>query len=67
MSPGIIGSNADTDIPLPSNVRRYYVPDSTHGGGKRRLHAHPARRPQHRGQLPAAREPDARSTTSARR
>lgn len=33
MSPGIIGSNADTDIPLPANVRRYYVPSSTHGGG----------------------------------
>jgi hypothetical protein len=33
MSLGIIGSNADTDIPLPDNVRRYYVPSSTHGGG----------------------------------
>jgi hypothetical protein len=33
MSPGIIGSNADTDIALPANVRRYYVPSSTHGGG----------------------------------
>lgn len=33
MSPGIIGSNADTDIALPANVRRYYVPSSSHGGG----------------------------------
>ncbi len=33
MSPGIIGSNADTDIALPANVRRYYVPSTTHGGG----------------------------------
>ena len=33
MSPGIIGSKADTDIPLPSNVRRYYIPSTTHGGG----------------------------------
>lgn len=33
MSPGIVGSNADTDIPLPSNVRRYYIPSTSHGGG----------------------------------
>ncbi len=28
-----VGSSADKDIPLPSNVRRYYLPSSTHGGG----------------------------------
>ena len=33
MSPGIIGTNADTDIALPAEVRRYYVPSTTHGGG----------------------------------
>jgi Alpha/beta hydrolase domain len=27
-----VGSSADVDIPLPSNVRRYYLPSSTHGG-----------------------------------
>ncbi|HZQ60207.1 MAG TPA: alpha/beta hydrolase domain-containing protein, partial [Casimicrobiaceae bacterium] len=33
MSPGIIGTSADVDIPLPPEVRRYYVPSTTHGGG----------------------------------
>jgi hypothetical protein len=28
-----VGSDAKKDIPLPSNVRRYYLPSSTHGGG----------------------------------
>jgi len=28
-----VGTSADRDIPLPSNVRRYYLPSSTHGGG----------------------------------
>jgi hypothetical protein len=33
MSPNLVGTNADTDIPLPANVRRYYFPSVTHGGG----------------------------------
>jgi len=28
-----VGTSADRDIPLPKNVRRYYLPSSTHGGG----------------------------------
>jgi Alpha/beta hydrolase domain len=28
-----VGTSADQDIPLPNNVRRYYLPSSTHGGG----------------------------------
>jgi Alpha/beta hydrolase domain len=28
-----VGTSADVDIPLPGNVRRYYVPSTTHGGG----------------------------------
>jgi hypothetical protein len=28
-----VGSNPLTDIPLPNNVHRYYLPSSTHGGG----------------------------------
>jgi hypothetical protein len=28
-----VGTAADADIPLPDNVRRYYVPSTTHGGG----------------------------------
>ncbi len=31
---GWVGTAADSDIPLPSNVRRYYVPSTTHGGGR---------------------------------
>lgn len=33
MSPGLVGTKADQDIPLPANVRRYYLPGVTHGGG----------------------------------
>ncbi|HEX4796568.1 MAG TPA: alpha/beta hydrolase domain-containing protein [Humisphaera sp.] len=34
MSPGLVGTKADQDIPLPANVRRYYFPGTTHGGGR---------------------------------
>jgi len=33
MSPDLIGFTAETDIPLPHNVHRYYYPATTHGGG----------------------------------
>ena len=33
MSPGLVGTDAVKDIPLPANVRRYYMPGTTHGGG----------------------------------
>jgi hypothetical protein len=33
MSPNLVGTRADRDIPLPPNVRRYYFPGTTHGGG----------------------------------
>lgn len=33
-SPNLVGTKADHDIPLPSNVRRYYFPGVTHGGGR---------------------------------
>jgi hypothetical protein len=32
-SPTLVGTHADRDIPLPSNVRRYYFPGVSHGGG----------------------------------
>jgi hypothetical protein len=32
-SPNLVGTRADRDIPLPSNVRRYYFPGVSHGGG----------------------------------
>jgi hypothetical protein len=34
MAPGLIGTDAKRDIPLPENVRRYYYPGTTHGGGR---------------------------------
>ena len=34
MSPGLIGTDAKLDIPLPDNVRRYHYPGTTHGGGR---------------------------------
>ncbi len=32
-SPNLVGTRADRDIALPSNVRRYYFPGVRHGGG----------------------------------
>jgi hypothetical protein len=33
MTPSCVGTDPKNDIPLPDNVRRYYLPSSTHGGG----------------------------------
>ncbi|MFO1329646.1 MAG: alpha/beta hydrolase domain-containing protein [Rubrivivax sp.] len=33
LTPEWVGTDARTDIPLPKNVRRYYIGSSTHGGG----------------------------------
>jgi hypothetical protein len=32
LTPEWVGTDAEHDIPLPSNVRRYYIPSTTHGG-----------------------------------
>ena len=34
MSPDLVGTDAKADIPLPANVRRYFSPGTTHGGGR---------------------------------
>jgi hypothetical protein len=34
LSPNLVGTRADRDIPLPPNVRRYYSPSVRHGGGQ---------------------------------
>ena len=34
LSPSFVGTSADKDIPLPDNVRRYYIPSTQHGGGQ---------------------------------
>jgi hypothetical protein len=36
-----VGTRADRDIPLPSNVRRYYFPGVSHGGGPGGFQADP--------------------------
>ena len=33
-SPDLVGTDAKRDIELPANVRRYYFPATTHGGGR---------------------------------
>jgi len=33
LTPEWVGTSADRDIPLPVNVRRYYIPSTAHGGG----------------------------------
>ncbi|HZR67588.1 MAG TPA: alpha/beta hydrolase domain-containing protein [Burkholderiales bacterium] len=33
LTPEWVGTDAKKDIQLPKNVRRYYIPSSTHGGG----------------------------------
>ena len=33
MTPEWVGTDPQEDIPLPYNVRRYYIPSTTHGGG----------------------------------
>jgi hypothetical protein len=33
LTPEWVGTDAKQDIPLPKNVRRYYIPSTTHGGG----------------------------------
>jgi hypothetical protein len=33
LTPEWVGSAGDTDLPLPANVRRYYIPSTQHGGG----------------------------------
>jgi hypothetical protein len=33
LTPEWVGTDARRDIPLPKNVRRYYIASSTHGGG----------------------------------
>ena len=33
MSAALVGTAADADVPLPANVRRYYIASSPHGGG----------------------------------
>jgi hypothetical protein len=33
LSPSFVGTAADKDVPIPDNVRRYYIGSTQHGGG----------------------------------
>jgi hypothetical protein len=41
MTPSWVGTDPKSDIPLPGNVRRYYLPSSTHGGGNGAMDENP--------------------------
>ena len=45
LSPDFVGTSADKDIPLPTNVRRYYIPGTPHGGGAGGFNSVPAAAP----------------------
>ena len=42
MTTSWVGTSATEDIPLPGNVRRYYLPSSSHGGGNGQTTENPA-------------------------
>ena len=42
MTTSWVGTDPKNDIPLPDNVRRYYLPSSTHGGGNGTTTENPA-------------------------
>src|SRR6266446_1051447 len=41
MTTSWVGTDAKKDLPLPANVRRYYLPSSTHGGGNGAMDENP--------------------------
>ncbi len=45
MTPSWVGTDPKNDIPLPDNVRRYYLPSSTHGGGNGSVTQNPSANP----------------------
>ena len=62
ISPDLIGTDATRDLPLPDNVRRYYYPGTTHGGGRGGFRVdHDAEQ-----RMRVARQPQSRSGSDAR-
>jgi hypothetical protein len=45
LSPEWVGTAGDKDIPLPENVRRYYIPGTAHGGGRGGFDTQPLKPP----------------------
>jgi hypothetical protein len=58
MSADLVGTSAKEDIPLPANVRRYFFPSTTHGGGRGGFAVDPASIPRNC-VLPANPNPEA--------
>lgn len=67
MSPDLIGTDAKADIPLPENVRRYYYPGTTHGGGRGGFHVEARANPAGRCALPDNPNPEADTTRALTR
>jgi hypothetical protein len=67
MSPDLIGTDASRDIPLPDNVRRYYYPATTHGGGRGGFRVDAAVAPNGRCTLPDNPNPEADQTRALTR
>ena len=45
LSPSFVGPAADKDVPIPDNVRRYYIGSTQHGGGPGGFSTNPAAPP----------------------
>src|SRR6266567_1037188 len=45
LSPSFVGTSTEKDIPLPANVRRYYIPSTQHGGGQGGFNVNPPNAP----------------------
>jgi hypothetical protein len=67
MSPDLIGTDAKADIPLPDNVRRYYYPGTTHGGGRGGFRIEAASNPAGRCSLADNPNPEADTTRALTR
>ncbi|MEO8483877.1 MAG: alpha/beta hydrolase domain-containing protein [Acidobacteriota bacterium] len=67
MSPDLIGTDAKADIPLPENVRRYYYPGTTHGGGRGGFRIEAAPNPAARCSLADNPNPEADTTRALTR
>jgi hypothetical protein len=67
MSPDLIGTDARADIPLPDNVRRYYYPGTTHGGGRGGFRVEATANPAARCVLPDNPNPQADTTRALTR
>jgi hypothetical protein len=67
VSPDLVGTDARRDLPLPANVRRYYYPGTTHGGGRGGFSVDVATTPGSRCTLPDNPNPEADQTRALTR